>query len=71
MNQDHARATLSQAVNRLDHLAATLATIEHGIFRDTIGRARETLKTTSAELLVLRARLRPARPPKRTEAPSA
>ena len=57
MNDQTIRSTLSSAVGTIDHVIAALSRAEHGDARDLVARARGELKTTSAELLVLRAKL--------------
>ena len=51
------RSTLSSAIGNIDYTQAALSRAEHGPDRAIVTRARETLKTTSAELLMLKARL--------------
>ena len=51
------RATLSSVIGSLDLANARLSRCEHGEQRDDVSCVRVDLKTASAELLVLRARL--------------
>jgi hypothetical protein len=62
MTDQSIRSTLTAAVGTLDYVHAALSRAEHGVDRDTVARAREHLKATSSDLLVLRARLFGERP---------
>lgn len=62
MNDQTIRSSLSSAVGTLDHIAAVLSRAEHGPERELIARVRTSLKLTSSDLAVLRARLCGDRP---------
>jgi hypothetical protein len=57
MNDTTIRSTLSGAVGTIEHVIAVLSRAEHGDARDLVARARNDLKTTSSDLLLLRAKL--------------
>ena len=57
MNDLQIRSTLTSAVGTIDLVIAQLGRCEHGDSRDLIARTRVDLKSASAELLLLRARL--------------
>jgi hypothetical protein len=63
MNDIAIRSTLTSAIGVLDYVHAALSRAEHGVDRETVARAREHLKATSSDLLLLRARLFSERPP--------
>jgi hypothetical protein len=55
MNESELRSALGSAIGMIDYVVATLVRVEHGTARDIVLNAREKLKATSADLLVLRA----------------
>jgi hypothetical protein len=61
MNELQIRTALSSAIGTIDYVHAALSRAEQGTDRATVERARGQLKTLSADLLMLRARLLTAR----------
>jgi hypothetical protein len=57
MNPTEIRKALGSVVGTIDYIVATLAKAEHGTARDTVVNARAKLRATSADLLMLRARV--------------
>ena len=56
------RLTLTAAIGELDYIATTLSGAEHGVDRAVVTKAREHIKATSNNLLLLNARLCGDRP---------